>query len=52
MDFYETYLRLLSEMDAASVFVGHSGPNDTYATGDSRNVIKRVRVKKKKRKKM
>lgn len=48
----EAYLKALKECDGCggistgSVFSGHSGPNDTYAPGDSRKVID----KKKKRK--
>jgi len=57
-DSFETLLRTILECEAgcgavsnASVFSGHSGPNDTYATGDSRRITDVPKRRKKKRKK-
>lgn len=55
---FETLLKTILECDGgcgatnnASVFSGHSGPNDIYATGDSRRITDVPKKRRKKRRK-
>lgn len=55
--YYQKMMTQLKEdaggaMTDASVFSGHSGPNDVYAPGDSRNVFGTPRRKKRRKKRI